>query len=252
MVSIRVTQEIKDANPDLNLVLASVFVQQKIPSFFNGFEGYNYMTELHAFDGWVTFYPNPEYDRATQKIDRSQIIDIMDGETLVGHTYLVVDKTDEELQNDVLSQTQSQQELAIQQKLQQQVLNDAQAETDVETILNNQNLYPLWQVGIAVAIGEKYQHFGDNNEVWLWEVIQAHTTQSDRQPKDVPALFKRVAMADEYLAWKQPEGAHDAYNTGDVVWYPNVGDTLYESTVDANVWPPGVLAGQWIEFQGKK
>ena len=37
--------------------------------------------------------------------------------------------------------------------------------------------------------------------------------------------------------WKQPTGSQDAYNTGDIVIY---NDQTWESTVDNNVWQPGV------------
>ena len=42
--------------------------------------------------------------------------------------------------------------------------------------------------------------------------------------------------------WKQPEGAHDAYNKDDVVSHNG---KLWKSTVDANVWEPGVYG--WTE-----
>lgn len=44
--------------------------------------------------------------------------------------------------------------------------------------------------------------------------------------------------------WKQPTGAHDAYKKGDRVTHK--GET-WESTVDANVWEPGVVAGLWVK-----
>lgn len=40
-------------------------------------------------------------------------------------------------------------------------------------------------------------------------------------------------------------GAQDAYQTGDKVYYPGEGDTVYISTVDNNVWQPGVYG--WEE-----
>ena len=42
--------------------------------------------------------------------------------------------------------------------------------------------------------------------------------------------------------WKQPEGAHDAYNKDDVVSHTG---KLWKSTVDATVWEPGVYG--WTE-----
>ena len=40
--------------------------------------------------------------------------------------------------------------------------------------------------------------------------------------------------------WKQPTGAQDAYMTGDKVHYPDADGPVYVSTVDNNVWQPGV------------
>lgn len=37
--------------------------------------------------------------------------------------------------------------------------------------------------------------------------------------------------------WKQPQGAHDAYPKGSLVYH---GDRMRWSTTDANVWEPGV------------
>lgn len=46
----------------------------------------------------------------------------------------------------------------------------------------------------------------------------------------------------EYPAWVQPSGAHDAYSAGDRVAH---GGKVWESTVDGNVWEPGVSG--WME-----
>jgi hypothetical protein len=43
--------------------------------------------------------------------------------------------------------------------------------------------------------------------------------------------------AEGYPEWVQPLGASDAYSTGDIVSH---NDYYYISTVDANVWEPGV------------
>lgn len=46
--------------------------------------------------------------------------------------------------------------------------------------------------------------------------------------------------------WVQPLGAHDAYNTGDMVVYNG---KVYESTIDANVWAPDVYPAGWSEVE---
>ncbi len=46
------------------------------------------------------------------------------------------------------------------------------------------------------------------------------------------------------LSRRQPAGAHDAYHKGDRVKYHG---KIYESTMDGNVWEPGVTG--WIEVE---
>jgi hypothetical protein len=97
---------------------------------------------------------------------------------------------------------------------------------------------PEWGVGIAVVVDEVYFHAGN-----LYKAIQAHTTQSDWLPDVTPALWRRFYEPEAGpQPWVQPQGAHDAYNIGDRVTYQ--GNT-WESTVNANVWAPGVFG--WVE-----
>lgn len=99
--------------------------------------------------------------------------------------------------------------------------------------------YPDWVAGEAVAVGDVRMY-----ETNLYTVIQPHKTQSDWTPDITPALWKRFYTADEIPEWVQPAGAHDAYNTGDRVTYNG---KTWESTVDANVWAPGVYG--WTEVK---
>lgn len=64
---------------------------------------------------------------------------------------------------------------------------------------------------------------------------QAHPTEMP--PPEAPALWAVVIDSDDPQPWKQPTGAHDAYNTGDRVTYDGF---TWQSTIDANVWAPGV------------
>jgi hypothetical protein len=95
-------------------------------------------------------------------------------------------------------------------------------------------LFPDWEPGIAVKVGEVYRWDGT-----LVQVIQAHTTQADWAPDKVPALFKIHRTAtDTPQPWVQPQGAHDAYQVGDRATHN--GQT-WESTAANNVWEPGVF-----------
>ena len=60
-----------------------------------------------------------------------------------------------------------------------------------------------------------------------------------------PALWRLVRAAGETgtPAWRQPLGAHDAYRKGDRVTHAG---TTWQSTIDANVWAPGVYG--WTQL----
>lgn len=106
-------------------------------------------------------------------------------------------------------------------------------------IQNKVQVTKPWTVGEELQIGN-IRSYNDTNYV----VIQAHTTQVDWTPDTVPALFlARPNRSVGYPEWVQPAGSHDAYNIGDRVRHNNQN---WESTIDANVWEPGVTG--WIEI----
>ena len=92
-----------------------------------------------------------------------------------------------------------------------------------------------WQVGEALQIGNIRLFEGKR-----YVVIQAHTTQSDWTPPQVPVLFLLIPEPTEsgYPLWVQPTGAHDAYQIGDRVTH---NEQNWESTTANNVWEPGVF-----------
>lgn len=111
----------------------------------------------------------------------------------------------------------------------------ASVSLDDSDALEAVELFPMWQsdtaytAGIRVRYGEK-----------LYRCEQSHTSQADWTPDKTPALWTEVASPGEIPIWKQPTGAQDAYMTGDKVWYPERDTDVWVSTVDGNVWQPGV------------
>jgi hypothetical protein len=94
-------------------------------------------------------------------------------------------------------------------------------------------LHKPFRAGVSVKAGEVYQ-FERN----LYEVVQAHKTQSDWPPTVARSLWKRWYNPDnEPEAWVQPLGAHDAYRIGQRVTF---GGFTWQNTIAANVWQPGV------------
>lgn len=101
------------------------------------------------------------------------------------------------------------------------------------------DLYPDWAAMKAYAADEIVK-FGVNadGETQLYKVIQAHTSQADWTPDTAASLYKKIGFTDDGVSiWTQPLGATDAYMKGDVVSFEN---QLWKSTVDNNVWQPGV------------
>lgn len=96
-------------------------------------------------------------------------------------------------------------------------------------------LFPAWATNTSYTTDERVS-YADK----LYRCVQSHTSQADWTPDATPALWTAVAKPGEIPVWKQPTGAQDAYMTGDKVRYPGKDDPVYISTVDNNVWEPGV------------
>lgn len=114
------------------------------------------------------------------------------------------------------------------------------ANLPAEQALEVQNLFPSWTsfIGKPTALALRV-----NDEDQLYECIQPHTVQAHWKPHLTPAMWKKVSL-EEFPEWKQPLGAHDAYNTGDKVTH---NDKKWVSTSNGNVWEPGVAG--WDEIK---
>lgn len=112
-------------------------------------------------------------------------------------------------------------------------------DTQAEDMLAVATVFPKYQVGKAYKVKEVFA-YGENSvgDPQLYQVLQAHTSAEQWTPDTATSLYKKIGVTEDgYAEWVQPLGASDAYNTGDVVSH---GGELYQSTVDANVWEPGV------------
>lgn len=112
------------------------------------------------------------------------------------------------------------------------------ADTDA---LEAVELFPAWHTDTAYTLGIRVQ-YGEN----LYKCVQAHTSQADWTPPAVPALWAEVAKPGEIPVWRQPTGAQDAYMSGDRVWFPERDTDVWVSTVDNNVWQPGVYGWEVV------
>ena len=100
-------------------------------------------------------------------------------------------------------------------------------------------LYPAYQVGAAYSVDDLLAYDG-----LLYRVVQAHTSQSDWRPDRTPALYTPATPEEVIGEWRQPLGSFDAYNLGALVTF---GGQVWRSTIDANVWAPGVYGWEMVE-----
>lgn len=254
MIGIIITQQILDQNNHAWLNGKTVGTIVTRPNYPNKFWvtkkydcAYQHKTAIHEADGWRDVV-QPEPPQPNQK--RGEIY--FDEENDV-FTYQVVDKSPEEIQSQLLNASEATKAQRIKEIQDALILEETYNETDVETILNNIDLYPTFTVGIEVkdaddspnGIPYRCKDFNNENELVLWETINSHTTQADWRPKDVPALFKRVALDGEIPVFVQPTGAHDAYQIGDKVHFPTANDPVYESLIPNNVYSPLAYPQGW-------
>ena len=109
---------------------------------------------------------------------------------------------------------------------------------DTVTASEHAELFAEWAYPVAYTVGQLRRYNGT-----LYKCVQAHTSQADWTPDTAASLWSVAAdPAEEWPAWSQPVGAHDAYAKGDKVSHNG---KHWTSSVDSNVWEPGVYG--WTE-----
>ena len=126
-------------------------------------------------------------------------------------------------------------------QLRAKIVKASSSLTDTDA-LQAVELFDEWKVETAYTVQQRIRYHGK-----LYRCEQAHTSQSDWTPDKTPALWTEVAEPGEIPVWKQPTGAQDAYMTGDKVYYPNKGDSIYESIMDYNTYAPDVYGWKAID-----
>lgn len=120
------------------------------------------------------------------------------------------------------------------------LIEEAAAFLSDEQALRGVVLYPAYQIGKAYAVGDRF-----NYEGVLYKVTQAHTSQVDWVPGNTPALYVEVTPDGVIGVWKRPTGAHDAYNQGDKVYYPEKPGNIYRCLFNGNVYSPDEYPAGW-------
>lgn len=110
------------------------------------------------------------------------------------------------------------------------------------TASEHMDIFAPWQPGVTYAEGN-LRTYGEGDAAKLYRCVQAHTSQDGWTPDAAASLWAAAGNpAEEWPAWSQPIGAHDAYDAGDKVSH---GGKHYVSTENGNVWEPGVYG--WDE-----
>lgn len=115
--------------------------------------------------------------------------------------------------------------------------NQTAAMTD-EQILKFPDFVEKWKSGQTYEAGKRLEHNGI-----IYKVLVTHTSQADWTPDVAPSLFAKVLIPDSNVIpeWEQPESTNP-YAKGDKVTHNG---KTWQSTVDNNVWEPGVYG--WNE-----
>lgn len=114
---------------------------------------------------------------------------------------------------------------------------------DAVTAAEQAPLFAGWAPNISYTVGQLRRYEG-----LLYRCLQAHTAQAGWEPDKAASLWAVTSdPAEEWPSWSQPIGAHDAYSAGDKVSHK---DKHWISTMDGNVWEPGVYG--WTEVIDKR
>ena len=126
-------------------------------------------------------------------------------------------------------------------------LSTMDVDTQAEEMMSVSSVFPAYQVGKAYTAKQVFSYgFNAVGDPQLYQVLQDHTSAAEWTPDTAVSLYKAIGVTSGgYPEWVQPLGASDAYNTGDIVSYNG---TLYQSTIDANVWAPDAYPAGWTAY----
>lgn len=113
-----------------------------------------------------------------------------------------------------------------------------------EQALEVATVFPAWEVNRAYTVGDIIS-YGENStgDPQLYKVVQAHTSAAEWTPDAAASLYDAIGLdGSGYPVWSRPSGAHDAYNSGDIV---NYNGGLYQSKIDGNTWSPDEYPDGW-------
>ena len=108
-------------------------------------------------------------------------------------------------------------------------------------------LHPVWKAGIAYSAGYKAQHNGR-----LWRCRQAHTSQEEWEPENVPALWEELCEThDGSLYDPIPYEGSMALENGKYYSQDGVTYLCNRDTVNPVYNPLRELVGIYVEQNGE-
>lgn len=193
-------------------------------------DGYIEQTMDYSVDGAFEFDFPDDFDFYKQHEYK------IDGGELIHSPRDVTSDFKEELEEELRAK---QAIIAAQMLVQTADLTDEQA-------LTVSTLYPEWSDG-SVEYKERTSivQYGGH----LYRCAKNHTS-SEQNNTSVTSLWTKIDKAGDGVdIWQQPTGAHDAYNKGDRVHYPDADGPIYVSKIDGNTWSPDSYPDGW-ELEG--
>lgn len=151
----------------------------------------------------------------------------------------VISKSNTESERIQKARTIFTEQALIQPSMLKAAMFSAVAFTDAQA-LEVRDLYPEFEVGHDYKKDERFTYNGH-----LFKVNQDHTSQEQWVSGETgtESLYTNLEMGENgHLNWQQPTGAHDAYNTGDIV---NYNGQMYQSQIDGNTTVPGSDERWW-------
>ena len=111
--------------------------------------------------------------------------------------------------------------------------------TDEEAVEAPIELFNKWHPGVLYSTGTRIRYGGE-----LYKVLQDHTSQENWLPDEAVSLYSKVLPGQDgdIGEWVQPDSTNP-YMKGDKVTHNG---KTWESTIDNNVWEPGVYG--WVEL----
>nr|DAZ27108.1 MAG TPA: ChiA1-BD-binding domain protein [Caudoviricetes sp.] len=109
----------------------------------------------------------------------------------------------------------------------------------------------------AMKFSTLYDKYSDDNVEYkkgklvrfngnVYRCEKDHMSQLGWNPENDASEWSKVNIASDGIdIWIQPTGAHNAYNIGDKVHYPDADSDVYVSLIDGNVWSPEVYLAGW-------